>query len=192
MIGRCAFGRAPLLACPKSLAARASFGRDHRCLFHIDDVNVHLTGVAFAGSHIFTLSTFGSAIQARGRLGQQRTSSLQLDSAIPVTTPEPPGRAEAEGAIGHMAGDEFMSRPDPRPLPFRISRSLLLRSLSIRAPTGDLSKPSRSTSFAMSRLATNSRVPDICWSRPNAPSATTVKRSSRDYRGQIAGRGAAG
>jgi hypothetical protein len=71
MIGCCALGRAPLLPCPKSLAAMASFGRDHRCLFHIDDVNVHLTGVAFAGSRIFTLSTFGSAIQARGLLGQQ-------------------------------------------------------------------------------------------------------------------------
>ena len=55
-----------------------------------------------------------------------------------------------------------MTRLDLRPLPFRISRSLLPQSPSIRVPTGDLSKPSRSTSFAMSRLVMNSRVPDIC------------------------------
>jgi hypothetical protein len=54
-----------------------------------------------------------------------------------------------------------------------MSRSLRPQSRSIRVLTGDLSKPSRSTSFAMSRLVMNSRVPDICWSRPNAPSATT-------------------
>jgi hypothetical protein len=73
-----------------------------------------------------------------------------------------------------------------------MSRSLRPQSRSIRVLTGDLSKPSRSTSFAMSRLVMNSRVPDICWSRPNAPSATTVKRSSTDCLGQIVGPGAGG
>jgi hypothetical protein len=67
---------------------------------NIDDVNIRLTGVAFAGSRIFTLSIFGSAIKTRGRLRQQHPASpSQLDPAIPVTSPDPPDRAEAEGAI---------------------------------------------------------------------------------------------
>jgi carbon-monoxide dehydrogenase small subunit len=46
------------------------------------------------GKRIFTLSTFGSAIQKRDRLGQYRVSNLAIpDSAIPVT-PNPPNRVE--------------------------------------------------------------------------------------------------
>ena len=54
---------------------------------HIDDVNINLTDVAFASSRIFTLSTFGSAIQALDRLGIQRRHR------VPVTSPpQPPDR----------------------------------------------------------------------------------------------------
>src|SRR5262249_30896181 len=35
MIGRCAFGRGPLLDCPKSFATRGSFARGHRCSYHM-------------------------------------------------------------------------------------------------------------------------------------------------------------
>ena len=65
MIGRCALGRAPLLASRKSFAARDSFARGHRCPFRILTMSIfHLTGVAFVGSCIFTLSTFVGARQA--------------------------------------------------------------------------------------------------------------------------------
>jgi hypothetical protein len=41
MIGRCALGRAPLLAWRKGFAARDSFARGHRCAIpYIDDVNI--------------------------------------------------------------------------------------------------------------------------------------------------------
>src|SRR5215831_5834624 len=109
MIGRCALGRAPLLPCPKSLAARASFGCDHRCSFHIDDVNIHLTGVAFPGNRIFTLSTFSGAIQAR----VFRTCSIAIAtrSRDPGSPPRPPprDRAEAEGPIEIKRQEEMDS-----------------------------------------------------------------------------------
>ena len=41
-------------------------------------------------------------------------------------------------------------------------------------------------------LIDKSPLIDICWSHPNGLSATTVRRSWTDCRGQIAGRGAAG
>ena len=106
MIGRCALGRAPLLPCPKSLAARASFGCDHRCSFHIDDVNIHLTGVAFPGSRIFTLSTFRntSARSSRPASGIQHRHR----PAIPVTFPDPRTGPEAKGAIA-IKGQEMDS-----------------------------------------------------------------------------------
>ena len=75
MIGRGALGRAPLLPCPRSLAARASSGRGHRCSFHILTMSIFtLTGVAFTDSRIFTLSIFGSAIQAR----EYRASNIAI------------------------------------------------------------------------------------------------------------------
>src|SRR5262249_58530483 len=62
-----------------------------------DDVNINLTGVAVAGRRIFTLSTFGSAIQTRGRLGQHRATNLAIatrfrDPGHPQP-PEPGSRA---------------------------------------------------------------------------------------------------
>jgi len=98
MIGRCALGRAPLFACLTSFVARDSFCPGHRCAIpYIDDVNINLTGVAVAGRRIFTLSTFGSAIQTRGRLGQHRATNLAIatrfrDPGHPQP-PEPGSRA---------------------------------------------------------------------------------------------------
>ena len=115
MIGRSAFGRAPLLACPKSLAARASFGRNHRCLFHIDDVNIHLTGIAFAGSRIFTLSTFGRNTSARssrpsvGGIPHRHRNQISR-SRSPSPTPEPGPRQKAQS--GSNGRDGLMIRPD--------------------------------------------------------------------------------
>src|SRR5262245_1413525 len=104
MIGRCAFGRASLLAW-MSFPARGSFGRDHRYSFpHIDAVNIRLTGVAFAGRHIFTLSILGGAIQARGRLGWASNIAIAIDSAIPVTPPTPGPGSLAAGSSPRRAG----------------------------------------------------------------------------------------
>jgi len=60
---------------------------------YIDDVNIHLTGVAFAGSRIFTLSTFDGAIQTRGRLGQHRASNIAIATRFrdPGHLPPAPG-----------------------------------------------------------------------------------------------------
>src|SRR5262245_63725225 len=96
MIGRCAFGRASLLAW-KSFPARDSFGSDHRCYPYIDAVNIRLTGVAFAGRHIFTLSILGGAIQREVVSAGHQTSPSQLDSAIPVTPPPTPRTGFARG-----------------------------------------------------------------------------------------------
>src|SRR5262245_24321942 len=89
MIRRYALSRAPLFACLRSFVARGSFCPGHRCAIpYIDDVNINLTGVTFASSRIFTLSTFGSAIQARGHVGQYRASDVAIASRSP--TPSPP------------------------------------------------------------------------------------------------------
>jgi hypothetical protein len=50
-------------------------------------------GVAFAGSPIFTLSIFGSAIQARGRPGEHRASNIAIATRFrdPGHLPQPPG-----------------------------------------------------------------------------------------------------
>jgi hypothetical protein len=64
---------------------------------HIDDVNINLTGVAFASSRIFTPSTFGSAIQARGHLGQYR--GIRRSHRVPVTSPQPPDRVRARPVL---------------------------------------------------------------------------------------------
>src|SRR5262249_25106116 len=60
---------------------------------YIDDVNINLTGVAFASSRIFTLSTFGSAIQARAHLGRYRASNVAIASRSPPPAPRPGSRA---------------------------------------------------------------------------------------------------
>ena len=102
MIGRCALGRAPI-PCRKSFAARGSFGRGHRCAIpYIDDVNIHLTGIAFAGSRIFTLSALGGAIQVRGRLGR-RASYIAITTRFrdpgPPPPPHPPDRVRARPVL---------------------------------------------------------------------------------------------
>src|SRR5215467_3611971 len=104
MIGRAALGRAPLFACLRSFVARGSFCPAHRCAIpYIDDVNINLTGVAFASSRIFTLSTFGSAIQARGHLGQHRAFNVAIASRSPP--PSPP--------TGFARGRFFTSKDRP-------------------------------------------------------------------------------
>src|SRR5262245_18121369 len=109
MIGRCALGRAPLLPCPKSLEARASFGCDHRCSFHIDDVNIHLTGVAFPGNRIFTLSTFSGALQAR--VFRACSIAIATWSRGPGSPPgsDRGGRPNRDQTTG---GDALMTGPD--------------------------------------------------------------------------------
>jgi len=88
MIGGSALGRAPLFACLRSFVARDLFCPGHRCAIpYIDDVNINLTGVAFASSRIFTLSTFGSAIHARGHLGQHRAFNVAIASRSPPPSP---------------------------------------------------------------------------------------------------------
>jgi hypothetical protein len=67
---------------------------------YIDDVNIYLTGVAFAGRRIFTPSTFGSAIQTRGRLSQHRASNIAI--AIRFRDPghpQPPNRVRARPVL---------------------------------------------------------------------------------------------
>src|SRR5262245_4732933 len=99
MIGRCAFGRASLLAW-MSFPARGSFGRDHRYSFpHIDAVNIRLTGVAFAGRHIFTLSILGGAIQARGRLGWASNIAIATRFRDPGHAPQPPDRVRSRPVL---------------------------------------------------------------------------------------------
>src|SRR5262249_53167203 len=74
---------------------------------YIDDVNIHLTGVAVAGRHIFTLSTFGAQykrVVVSASIGQP-TSPSQRDSAIPVT-PTP--------RTGFARGRFFISKNRPR------------------------------------------------------------------------------
>jgi hypothetical protein len=70
---------------------------------YIDDVNINLTGIAFASSHIFTLSTFGSAIQTRGYLGQYRASNVAIASRS--SPPNPP--------TGFARGRFFTSKSRP-------------------------------------------------------------------------------
>src|SRR5262249_21980850 len=70
---------------------------------NIDDVNINLTGVAFASTHIFTLSTFGNAIQARGHVGQYRASDVAIASRSPP--PSPP--------TGFARGRLFTSKSRP-------------------------------------------------------------------------------
>src|SRR5262252_3943831 len=90
MIGGSALGHAPLFACLRSFVARDLFCPGHRCAIpHIDDVNINLTGVAFASSRIFTLSTFGTAIQARGHFGHYRISNVAIASRSPPPNPLP-------------------------------------------------------------------------------------------------------
>src|SRR5262245_30323592 len=105
MIGRCAFGRAPLLAW-KSFPARGSFGSDHRCYPYIDAVNIRLTGVAFAGRHIFTLSILGGAIQARGRLSRASNIAIATRFRDPGHAPNP--------RTGFARGRFFTSRSRPQ------------------------------------------------------------------------------
>src|SRR5262252_11098852 len=55
----------------------------------IDDVNIHLTGVAFPGNRIFTLSTFSGAIQAR--VFRACSIAIATRSRDPGSPPRPPG-----------------------------------------------------------------------------------------------------
>jgi hypothetical protein len=98
MIGRAALGLAPLFACLRSFVARDSFCPGHRCAIpYIDDVNINLTGVAFASSRIFTLSTFGSG-NTRARLSRP-ASGTQRRHRVPVTSPQPPDRVRARPVL---------------------------------------------------------------------------------------------
>jgi len=78
-------------------------GKRNACQVNIDNVNIDLTGVVFASSRIFTLSILGSAIQARGHLGQYRASNIAIASRSPP--PSPP--------TGFARGRFFTSKDRP-------------------------------------------------------------------------------
>jgi hypothetical protein len=110
MIGRGALGRAPLLACPRSFAARGSFARGHRCSFpYIDDVNIRLTGVAFAASRIFTLSTFGTQYKR-----EFVSVSIGASNIAIATKFRDPGHLSPDPPTGFARGRFFTSKSRPQ------------------------------------------------------------------------------
>src|SRR5262249_25570801 len=96
MIGR----RAPLLACRRSFAARGSFGRGHRCSFHILTMSIFtlqsLLLPVDASLHCQHLIAQYKREVVLASIGQ--TSPPQRDSAIPVT-PNPPNRVRVRPVL---------------------------------------------------------------------------------------------
>jgi hypothetical protein len=77
---------------------------------YIDDVNIYLTDVAFAGKRIFTPSTFGSAIQTRGRLSQHWASNIAIATRFRDLGHPPTPRT------GFARGRLFTSKSRPQTL----------------------------------------------------------------------------
>src|SRR5262249_8146290 len=73
---------------------------------YIDAVNIRLTGVAFAGRHIFTLSILGGAIQARSRLGWASNIAIATKFRDPGHAPNP--------RTGFARGRFFTSKSRPQ------------------------------------------------------------------------------
>jgi len=71
---------------------------------YIDDVNIRLTGVAFPGNRIFTLSTFGSARQERGVSAGASNIAIATRFRDPGHPQPPEPGSRAAGSSPRRAG----------------------------------------------------------------------------------------
>ena len=146
MIGRYAFGRARLFACRKSFAA-CRLVSVIRCAISIMlTVSIfYLTGLAFAGSRIFTLSIYGDAIpggevvSASIRHPTSPSTESPRSRSLPPPTPGPGSRAA--GISPRRAGRKRCHRKLASSTETAIKRVCRIQITADQKPTDDHAEP---------------------------------------------------